>query len=186
MVVRLVTHPSFRKILFTALPLAVIMSTIFLVDIQKLRDIVEDAGVWAPLILILAKILSIVIAPFSGGPLYILSGSFFGFWSGLFYTLIGDFFGYSIAFWISRKFGRSTVEQLISKKKSGLLSQIIDQISTVRGFAIAVIIFCLMPELVAYGAGLSKLSYWKFITIMLTILTPGTIVIVYASTLLAK
>lgn len=130
-----------------------------------------QAGYWAPLTFVVVKISTIVVAPLSGTMLYPMAGLMFGFWPGILYIAIGDFFGYSIAFFISRYLGQSIVLKLISKNEKGILSKIVDRMSTVRGYIYTCLMFFFSPELLAYGAGLSKLKYWKFILI----LWPGSV-----------
>lgn len=138
----------------------------FVIDIEELKGWVINAGPWAPLLFILLKISTVVIAPISGSPLYPLIGLLFGFFPGFLYATLGDFLGYTIAFMISRYFGRNLVLRLIEKNESGLLARIVDRISDQKGFFFACLAFGVFPELLAYGAGLSRLSYWRFIMVL--------------------
>src|SRR3989338_7758109 len=104
--------------------LAIILLSLF-IDIGSLKIWVERAGVWGPLIFILLKITTIVIAPLSGAPLYPVVGILFGFWHGALYVEIGDFLGYTIAFSISRLYGRKMVDKFISSKEESVLSPVI-------------------------------------------------------------
>lgn len=139
----------------------------FLVDIAELRELIISAGTFAPLIFITLKAATIVIAPLSGSPLYPLVGLFFGFWPGVLYVVLGDFLGYSIAFFISRVMGRRIVERFISKKDTGIIARMIEKISTGKGFFQVCLTCFALPELLSYAGGLSKLPYWKFISILL-------------------
>lgn len=150
--------------------LAMILLSIFL-DVESMKSWVMQVGIWTPLAFIVLKILTLVIAPLSGGPLYPLVGILFGFWPGIIYVAIGDFLGYTINFAISRIFGRKVVEKMLGQ--GNLLSKIIDHVGTPKGFFHAFLTLFVSPELLAYGAGLSKLSYWKFILI----LWPGYLVV---------
>jgi len=145
------------------LTILIILALVFFIDITSLKVWVEKAGAWGPAVFILLKISTIVIAPLSGSPLYPLVGLLFGFWPGMLYVAFGDFLGYTIAFYISRIFGRKIVLRLISNKEEGMLARIMDHISSPKGFIQACLTGFALPEILSYGAGLSRLSYIKFI-----------------------
>ncbi len=138
-----------------------------IIDINALKTWVEQAGFWAPLIFILLKVSTIVIAPISGGPLYPLAGIVFGFWPGVLYVVLADFVGYTTAFMLSRFLGQKIVLRMIAEKEGGMLAKIMAQINTPKGFFFACMTFFPVPELLSYGAGLTKLPYLTFISILL-------------------
>lgn len=144
----------------------IIFALTFFIDLSSVKDWVLAAGVWAPLLFILLKILTIVIPPLSGGPLYLLVGLFFGFWPGILYVAIADFVGFTTAFSISRLLGQRIVMKIISQKEGGTLHKIINHVSTPKGFFHAYLTLFAMPELLAYGAGLTKIRYRHFISIL--------------------
>lgn len=140
----------------------------FFIDIEMMKVWVTNAGVWAPLAFIVLKIMTIVIAPLSGGPLYLLVGILFGFWPGILYVAIGDFIGYTINFFLSRALGRKYVEKMLSGREESILSKIIEHVGTPKGFFQAFLTAFISPELLSYAAGLSKLKYRYFISILWT------------------
>lgn len=145
---------------------AIIFALSFFIDLSQVKEWVLAAGVWAPLLFILLKILTIVIPPLSGGPLYLLVGLFFGFWPGILYVAIADFVGFTTAFFISRTLGQKVVMRIISQKEGGTLHRIVNHVSTPKGFFQAYMTLFAMPELLAYGAGLTTISYRSFISIL--------------------
>lgn len=138
-----------------------------LVDMSSLRNLVISAGIWGPLIFILLKISTVVFAPLSGSPLYPLVGLIFGFWPGILYIVIGDFLAFTISFTLSRVFGRELVNKLLSGKEESMIAKIVDHIGTGKGFFQACLAMFALPEVLSYGAGLGKLNYAKFITIIM-------------------
>src|SRR3990167_3609477 len=56
------------------LTILVIVILAFFIDIGSLRVWVEKVGIWGPIVFILLKISTVVIAPLSGSPLYPLAG----------------------------------------------------------------------------------------------------------------
>ena len=160
-----------------------ILLSIF-VDTNSLKEWVGKAGVWGPLVFILLKISTLVIAPLSGGPLYPTVGLLFGFWPGILYVIIGDIIGTSIDFYVARILGRKWVEKFISNKEEGILAQIINHVSDGKGFLHACMTCFALPELLSYGAGLSRLSYKKFILISPPFLVIPSIILVFLGSVL--
>jgi uncharacterized membrane protein YdjX (TVP38/TMEM64 family) len=162
----------------------IIIALVVFFDIESVKGWVERAGVWGPVVFILLKVSTIVIAPLSGSPLYPIVGLLFGFWPGILYVLIGDTIGYSASFWISRIFGKKIVSRFISDKEEGIMAKIIAHASTPRGFFHACLTLFAMPELLSYGAGLTKLSYWRVISIMVPITAIGSTLFVFIGSVL--
>lgn len=140
-------------------------ATLYFLDFTNIKDTILKAGIWAPVILILAKAMTIVFAPLSGSALYPVAGAIFGFWPGLIYILIGDAIGSIVSFSISRRFGQKIVERMLSAKNMPTAHKIISMIETTRGFLFARVCFSPMPEIVSYAAGLTKISFWRFFII---------------------
>lgn len=151
----------------------------FFIELKAVKDWVEQAGAWGPIVFILLKISTIVVAPLSGSPLYPLVGIFFGFWEGLLYVTLGDFIGCTINFYLARRYGQNLVFKFISKKEEGIVGRAINHMSSVKGFFQAALALFAMPELVAYAAGLSRLSYSKFVSILTPINIFGAGVLVF-------
>ena len=152
---------------------------------DEMRAWIESAGIWAPLAFVAAKTSTIVFAPLNGSFLYPLAGTLFGFWKGLALVVIGDALGGTIAFWISRRFGRTIVERMLGSD-SGLLRHILDTIGTVRGFFITRLLLITAQDILAYAAGLTRLPFIPFIVIHTSIgLIPAAIMTALGHSLLA-
>jgi len=174
-------YKSFIPLAITILGL---IAVAWFVDLGSVKIWVESAGVWGPLIFILLKITTIVIAPLSGAPLYPVVGILFGFWHGALYVEIGDFLGYTIAFSISRLYGRKMVDKFISSKEESVLSRVIGHVGTPRGFLHACLTLFAMPELLAYGAGLTRLPFRNFILILMPLSIIASSIFVFFGSLL--
>lgn len=136
-------------------------------DSETLATFIEDAGIWAPLALIVAKASTIVIAPLGGAPLYPLAGALFGFWSGFLYLIIGDAVGGTISFYLSRFFGRSIVNYFFPDNK--LIDRVLHALGSVKGLLIAQVSFISFPELISYAAGLTKIRFVPFFIIFVVV-----------------
>lgn len=154
------------------------------VGMDQLRSWVEASGLYAPLAFIALKASTVIIAPLSGGPVYPLVGALFGYWPGILYTIIGDFIGYAGAFWIARAFGRTYVEKLISDDERGLLARVMRHMGTLKGLVHACFTFFAMPEIICYGAGLSRMKFWKFMLVLMPLGLVASSVLVFAGALL--
>src|SRR3989344_834065 len=175
-------HAEQWNLLGLGITIAVLILLAIFVDINSLRTWVEKASAWGPIIFILLKTSTLVIAPLSGSPLYLAVGILFGFWPGILYTLIGDILGVSINFFLSRKFGKKLISRWISDKEEGLLNRIVSYIGDAKGFFHAALTLFVSPELLSYAAGLSKLQYWKFISIMVAVgIIPTSILVLFGS-----
>lgn len=167
-----------------AVTVAILFGLAFFIDLSHVKDWVLGAGVWGPIVFILLKISTIVIAPLSGGPLYLLVGLLFGFWPGILYIGIADFLGFTISFFISRLLGQKVTMHFVSQKEGSLMHKIIDHLGTPKGFFHAYLTLFAMPELLSYGAGLTKLSYRKFISILLPLsLALSSVLVLFGSVL---
>lgn len=166
------TGVSKRQIAINLASLAVVLGGIYFVlhyfGITEVRETIEHAGIWAPLVLVLAKASTIVIAPLGGAPLYPLAGALFGFWQGTGLLLLGDALGGTVAFFISRTFGRTLVERIIGDDKK-FLGRALKMMGTVKGFLIARVCFMPLPEVVSYGAGLTRIPFIYFFPIYISI-----------------
>ncbi|MEK7135121.1 MAG: VTT domain-containing protein [Patescibacteria group bacterium] len=126
------TKPAGREFNFWGLGLTVlvIIAIAYFIDLSSVKVWVEQAGVWGPLVFILLKTSTIVIAPLSGSPLYPLVGLLFGFWPGFLYVVVGDALGYSIAFLLSRIFGKKLINKFLSNQEEGTLGKVIAHAGT--------------------------------------------------------
>lgn len=154
---------------FTALAITVGVLIIlgFFIDMETVEGLIARAGIWAPLLFILLKASTVIVAPLSGAPLYPLVGIFFGFWPGILYVVIGDFIGFTTSFFIARRFGYPVVRRIIAHNEHGMLSRIVHHVGTLKGFLHMCLTCFALPELISYGTGLSRLPYLVFISILL-------------------
>lgn len=82
-------------------------------DQARLREWVNQWGVWKPLAIILLQMAQVLLAPVPGQIVGLVSGYFFGVIWGTIYSMIGTMLGSAAAFILARAFGRPLVERLI-------------------------------------------------------------------------
>jgi uncharacterized membrane protein YdjX (TVP38/TMEM64 family) len=173
-----ITYEKLKVALFALFTVLFLVYLTTLIKEEALREFIVDSGAWAPIVFILAKISTVVIAPLSGAFIYPLAGILFGTKVGLLYVVIADFIGYSTAFFISRILGRKKVEQFFETSEAGTLHKIVSIVGTPKGFFTACFLFFPVPELLAYGGGLSRLPYKYFIAIIMPLSALGSFVLV--------
>lgn len=168
-----------RDVIVNLVSLAVVLGVIYVLakvfSIDDIRAWIESAGFWAPLALVVVKASTIVVAPIGGAPLYPVAGAVFGFWKALGLLVLGDAIGGTIAFYLSRFFGRSIAEKMMGKER-GVLAHAIEIGGTPRGFLLTRLSFFALQEAAAYAAGLTRLKFLPFILIHVSVgLIPTTL-----------
>jgi uncharacterized membrane protein YdjX (TVP38/TMEM64 family) len=130
-------------------------------DVDALRDYIVSFGVWAPFVSLLLMVLQAVAAPIPGFLVIFANGLAFGvFWGGLL-SLLGQTLAAVVCFGLARQLGRKPVEALVGKL--GLAST--DGWVARRG-PYGVLLARLIPgmafDAISYGAGLTKMGFWRF------------------------
>lgn len=168
---------KFFIIIFIAILLVIILSFIDkdLININNIRELILNAGIFAPIIYIIAFSL-VPLTFFPDSLLAILGGSLFGLYQGSIFTIIGALIGGSISFFLSRLLGNRFIKPSKNKK---LLN--IEEILKNQGF-LTILILRLIPlfpfDLISYGAGLTSIKYNDFFFGTLIGTIPGIIVFV--------
>jgi uncharacterized membrane protein YdjX (TVP38/TMEM64 family) len=166
------TGISKRQIITSLASLAVVLGGLYALfryfGITEVQTTIEHAGIWAPLVLVLAKASTLVFAPLGGSPLYPLAGALFGFWEGALLLMLGDALGAVVCFYISRIFGRHLTEKMIGDDQK-FLSRAMRMMATTKGFLIARVCFMPAPEVSAYAAGLTRIRFLTFFPIQIIV-----------------
>lgn len=119
-----------------------------------------ESGRFAPLVYIVVMVIAIVISPIPSLPLDIAAGAFFGPFLGTIYSVIGALVGSVISFLIARFLGRKLVEKLL-KGHINFCTICSDKILTKMVF-ISRLLPMVSFDVVSYGAGLTKMSLFRF------------------------
>ena len=177
----------FRGLFGFLVVLAVMYGGARLIGLENIQEKVGGLGIWGPVFFILLKASTIVFAPLSGGPLYIAAGPLFGFGPGFVYITAGDILGNSAAFFLSRFFGRKIMARLLSKSGIKTVDNILERITTTKGLIYARAAFIGFPEAVSYAAGLTTLSFWRFILVSESIaILPRSLLVSFGAVLLKR
>jgi uncharacterized membrane protein YdjX (TVP38/TMEM64 family) len=158
-----------RNITLIVVTIGIAYAITFYIGLDNLRERVSDTGIYSLLIIVILKMTTIVVAPLGGTIIYPLAGAIFGFWKGLALCLIGDTIGSSIAFGLSRKFGKSILRYFTSESQQPIIDKVISTLGEKKGFVKTRIFFSGFMDLFAYAAGLTKINFWFFIVVHIAI-----------------
>ena len=129
-------------------------------DRDSFERLIRSFGIFAPLAIIAAIIIEVVLAPIPGFIPAITAGFIFGAFYGSLYTYTGNVWGSFLVFWLSRKFGRVIAEKLFGEEK---LIKYEKMISRRENFLLFLYVFPVFPLDIMSGAfGLSSISFKKF------------------------
>lgn len=136
----------------------------FLFNTAAVRAFVRGFGMWAPVVLIVLQAIQVVVAPVPGQVLAAVAGYLFGPWWGTLYNMIGIAIGSTVAFWLSRRFGRAYVEHMIDDEALETFDVFVDR----HGLPSLFILF-LVPGLpddaLCFVGGLTPITLWKLVLI---------------------
>lgn len=143
---------------------------------EEAREMIAEAGAWAPLVFIGLQVIQVLIAPIPGQVTGLVGGLLFGTLWGVVYTMIGATIGFTLIFVLARRLGRPFVERFVSPN---VLTRF-DYLSE-RGGAFVLFIIFLLPafpdDVISFIAGLTTLRISTLIFISLAGRLPGYIVL---------
>lgn len=146
---------------------------------DQLRTTIEQAGIFAPLVLILAKSSTLIIAPLGGTLIYVIATTLFGFEKALLYTTLGDLLGSAVSFLISRHFGKQIAFKLAGKKSEKLIRKLISKIEDKRWLVAARMAG--MQDFVNYAAGFMSISFMTYMMLVVITQIPLNFILVSIS-----
>lgn len=134
---------------------------------EQLSYMISQAGICGPLIFIFIQIVQCVIPIIPGGLSCVAGIILFGPFYGFIYNYIGILLGSLINFILARHYGKPLIETIVSKKTYNKYISWLD-----RGkhfdklFALAIFMPIAPDDFLCMLAGLTKITYKKFITII--------------------
>ncbi|MGN0407513.1 MAG: TVP38/TMEM64 family protein [Bacteroides sp.] len=138
-------------------------------SLDKMEAFISGFGVWSPVVFVIYQIMQIVVIPIIPGGVTTTAGVvMFGAVEGLLLNYIGICAGSMIAFILAKRYGKNLVLKFVEKKKYDKYES---WLSKGKKFEIFFAICIFLPfapdDLLCYLAGLTEMSYKKFITIIL-------------------
>jgi uncharacterized membrane protein YdjX (TVP38/TMEM64 family) len=142
-----------------------VFAIIHLVGPERLQELVQAAGPFAPVAFVLLKASTVVVTPLSGTPLRFAAGALFGFWPGVALSVCGSVLGGSINFWIARRFGRRIVVRLLGAGALARVEPMLGRLGTWRALVLARLVLAPLWDILCYGVGLTRLRFRTFLAV---------------------
>ncbi len=133
------------------------------IDHRLIRNYIENAGPWGPVVYIFLMLLTFIFAPLGGTPLFFVGWLLFGKYFQI-YNFIAAYAGMIINFSIARKWGRETVIKFVGAKS---LAQI-DKFP--ENYGVKTLIFLrltqgYLQDFISYAFGLTKMKFTSYAVI---------------------
>lgn len=144
-------------------------------DAEAFRAWVDSSGAWGMVLFVGMVALQIVVAFIPGEPIELAAGYAFGFWKGTALTMVGFLIGSWLVFSLVRKFGVKLVEVFFPRSKIAGLRFLRDTRKT-RLLAFIIMLIPGTPkDLISYFAGLTQLTLWQWLGIVLIARIPSLV-----------
>lgn len=136
----------------------------FLGDPDALRAWVEQFGILSPLAFVAVQAAQVVVAPVPGQVVVLLGGYLFGAVAGTAYSLVGATIGSAVVFWLSRRYGRSYVERVVTP---GIVARFdgLTRDHVLTGMLVAFLVPGLPDDVLCFVGGLTDVRLWKLVAV---------------------
>jgi uncharacterized membrane protein YdjX (TVP38/TMEM64 family) len=145
-----------------------------LTDPAVLTDLVRDAGPAAPAVFLLVQIVQVIVALIPSPALALMGGYLFGPVVGSLLSVAGIAVGSALAFWLARRFGRTTVERFVP---AGAIVRF-DALTARRG-TVGLFLAFLMPgfpdDALCFVGGLTTIPLRRLVAIAVLGRTPTVV-----------
>ena len=133
------------------------------VDIEKIQANVNKLGSWAPIALLLLRMVSVLVTAIPSTAYSVLSGTLFGFWKGIIVIFIADFAACCLNFYIAKRFGRKIVQRFVGEKFIDKVDNLASKHLEDNIFLVAGFLMTGLFDFVCYAVGLTEMPWRKFI-----------------------
>lgn len=157
----------------------------FLTDPAGLRAFVHSFGVWAPLVFVAIQAAQVVLAPIPGQVTGFAAGYLFGTVAGAAYSIVGVTIGSAVVFWLSRCFGRTYVERVVTSETLSQFDDLTEQNATL-GLFLAFLVPGLPDDAICFVGGLTGLPLHRLVLIAALGRTPSFVLMAFAGSRLAS
>ncbi len=139
---------------------------------ESMRDFIDRAGLWGPLVFIALQIVQVVVSFIPGGVTTIVGGALFGTGLGFLYSFVAIIIGSVISFFIARKLGNVVVRKMVGGKAYDRYYAVIHSEGTLSRTRLTLFATMLLPffpdDLICLLAGITPIPFWQFlVTIVL-------------------
>lgn len=138
-----------------------------LTSAEKLEAFTLSLGIWGPISFILLQLIQVVFPVIPGGITCVAGIMIFGPFLGFTYNYIGIILGSIVNFALARYYGQSFIRTFVSDKVYNKYSSWLEEGKRFEKlFAIAIFLPVAPDDFLCMLAGLTKMTYKKFTTII--------------------
>jgi|GEM_PF-2499442 len=134
--------------------------------LQIATDLLQQAGPWGPLLVVVLQLLQAVFSPLPSWPVTLAAGALYGSVAGTFLSLAGGMFGAAVNFALARWLGQALVKQRLGERwidLAGRLGPLHFLVLSLFGRLIPIASF----DIVAYLAGIGRIRLPIFLAVAL-------------------
>ena len=137
-------------------------------DRSRMEALVAKGGIFGPLLFVAIQIVQVVIPIIPGGITCAVGVVLFGAWYGLLYNYIGIVIGSFINFYLARRYGKCFVQAFVKEETYEKYAGWLEKGKKFdRFFALAIFFPCAPDDFLCLLAGLTRMSWKRFGTIIL-------------------
>lgn len=158
------------KVIQFSLTALLVVGAIVLINqygIEQLRANIKQFGIWAPLVLILLRLVSIVIPAIPGTAYSILAGGLFGFTQGLIAIAIADAIACTFNFYIAKRYGRNLVQKFVGERFMGKVDSLSQKYLEGNIFLVTALLMTGLFDFVCYAVGLTQMKWRGFMSALM-------------------
>jgi uncharacterized membrane protein YdjX (TVP38/TMEM64 family) len=131
----------------------------------EIQDLVVSFGIFGPLIFILLRIATDVVAPLHSALFYLISEPLFGFWHGFLYLYVGEVMGYTVCFVLGRKYGCPFFVRLAGQQRLDGIQKYFNRVGNIKALLLCRLVLFGLQDIVSYAAGLTSISFGSYVVI---------------------
>ena len=139
---------------------------------DEIQAYIQGFGPWAPVVFFLLQIAQVILAPIPGNLTALMGGTLFGVLPGFLLSSVGIFIGSSLAFGLTRRFGKPLALRFISEETYDRYNSFFHGRSIVFIFLVFLIPF-FPKDAFCFLAGLSNIRFLLFSVLMMMGRLPG-------------
>lgn len=158
-------------LVLTILVIAIIYYLSQSVDPAEIRKLVENAGIFGPLVIIILTIVAAIFAPLSGTPVSFVGFILYGP-SVVFLLTIAALVSAVINFYISRKWGRPLVKKFVGEKNITSIDEFTSSYGVLGLFLIRVFLGG-FHDFISYAMGLTNMKFSVYYLTTILGIIPG-------------
>jgi len=138
-----------------------------------IREFILSFGAMAPLVIVVLQIIQAIFPILPGPIVVVIAGALFGAVKGTLYCLIGLSIGISLVFIISKKYGRSVIEDWIGEKEIKRFDAFFKKHNESYAIFLGRILPLFPNDVISFGAGLTKVRFKRFFIASMLGFIPG-------------